>query len=247
MSQRKLAENDVTEAENREQLPVSIVIPTYNEVLSIARVLAEFPPEYRSDLIVADGGSKDGTQDAARAAGARVIDAGRGYGRACALGAAAARPESRVIVFLDGDGADRGDLIARIAGPVLSGEKDLVLASRTLGTRDPGAMNWHQVMAGRIAGLGMGALYGLRYSDMCAFRAIDRTALAALDLRETTYGWNIEMQMKAARARLRIAEIPMPYRCRIGGQSKVAGSLRGTLKAGSRIVSTFVRVASAKP
>ncbi len=224
--------------------PVSIVIPTFNEVDSIGHVLREIPSEYRADLIVADGGSTDGTQDAARAAGARVIDAGRGYGRACAEGAAAA--SGSVIVFLDGDGADRGDLIARIAGPVLDGTQDLVLATRTLGTRDPGSMNWHQVLAGRMAGLGMGALYGVRYSDMCAFRAITRDALAGLDMVEMTYGWNIEMQMKAARAGLRIIEIPMPYRCRIGGQSKVAGSLRGTLKAGTRIISTFLRVATAK-
>jgi glycosyltransferase involved in cell wall biosynthesis len=175
-----------------------------------------------------------------------VIDAGRGYGRACAMGAAAANPDSRVIVFIDGDGADRGDLIARIAGPVLAGTHDLVLASRTNGDRAPGAMNWHQVLAGRLAGFGMGALYGMRYSDMCAFRAIDRDALARLGMQEMTYGWNIEMQMKAARAKLRIAEVPLPYRCRMGGQSKVAGSLRGTLRAGSKIVSTFLRVATAK-
>ena len=221
--------------------PVSIVIPTFNEADSIGHVLREFPAAYRADLIVADGGSTDGTQEIARAHGARVIDAGRGYGRACALGAQAATGE--VIVFLDGDGADRGDLIARIAGPVLAGERDFVLASRTLGEREAGSMNWHQVLAGRLAGFGMGARYGMRYTDMCAFRAIRKDVLARLDMREMTYGWNIEMQMKAARARLRIAEIPMPYRCRIGGQSKVAGSLTGTLKAGSRIISTFLRVA----
>jgi glycosyltransferase involved in cell wall biosynthesis len=220
---------------------VSIVIPTFNEADSIGFVLDEFPPDYRADLIVADGGSSDFTQEIARAHGARVIDAGRGYGRACALGAAAARGE--VVVFLDGDGADRGDLIGRIAGPVLAGERDFVLASRTQGARDPGAMNWHQVLAGRLAGWGMGALYGVRYTDMCAFRAIRRDMLERLDMREMSYGWNIEMQMKAARAKLRIAEIPMPYRCRIGGESKVAGSLKGTIKAGSRIVSTFLRVA----
>ena len=225
--------------------PVTVVIPTFNEVASIGQVLREIPAAYAANLIVADGGSTDGTQNAALAAGARVIDASRGYGRACALGAAAAIPSSRVIVFLDGDGADRGDLIAEIAGPVLAGDKDFVLASRTEGVRDPGSMNWHQVLAGRLAGFGMGALYGMRYSDMCAFRAINRAALAQLDMREMTYGWNIEMQMKAARARLRIAEVPMPYRCRIGGVSKVAGSLRGTLRAGSKIISTFVRVATA--
>jgi glycosyltransferase involved in cell wall biosynthesis len=226
--------------------PVSLVIPTFNEAETIAGVVREIPDPYRGDIIVADGGSRDGTQEIAAAAGARVIDAGRGYGRACALGAAAARPESQVIVFMDGDGADRGDLIARIAGPVLSGAQDFVLASRTLGQRDPGAMLWHQVLAGRLAGFGIGARYGVRYTDMCAFRAISRTALEALALQEMTYGWNIEMQMRAARAGLRILEVPMPYRCRGGGTSKVAGSLRGTMQAGSRIVSTFLRVAATR-
>jgi hypothetical protein len=105
-------------------------------------------------------------------------------------------------------------------------------------------MMWHQVLAGRMAGWGMGVRFGVRYTDMCAFRAIGRTALERLDMREMTYGWNIEMQMKAARAGLRIREVPMPYRCRMGGVSKVAGSLRGTVRAGGKIVSTFMRVAS---
>jgi glycosyltransferase involved in cell wall biosynthesis len=221
---------------------VAVVIPTWNEAAAIGGVIRELPPV--DEVIVADGGSTDGTQDAARAAGARVVNAGRGYGRACLMGAAAAAETCRVIVFLDGDGADRGDLLGLIAGPVLEGTHDLVLASRTRGRREPGSMLWHQVLAGRVAGFGMGALYGMRYSDMCAFRAIDRQALRRLDMREMTYGWNIEMQMKAARARLRIQEVPMPYRCRAGGQSKVAGSLRGTMRAGGKIVSTFVRVAA---
>jgi glycosyltransferase involved in cell wall biosynthesis len=226
--------------------PVAVVIPTLNEAGTIGDVIREIPREFAADIIIADSGSTDGTQAVATAAGARVLDTGRGYGRACAMGAAAADPACRVIVFLDGDGADRGDLIARIAAPVLAGERDFVLASRTRGTRDPGAMLWHQVLAGRMAGLGMGALYRVHYSDMCAFRAIDRTALARLRMREMTYGWNIEMQMKAARARLRILEVPMPYRCRAAGQSKVAGSLRGTMRAGTKIVSTFLRVAAAR-
>lgn len=223
---------------------VTVVIPTFNEAASIGHVVREFPTDIVGEVIVADGGSTDGTQDIARGAGGRVIDAGRGYGRACQAGAdAAAYP---VIVFLDGDGADRGDLLAMIANPVLSGSHDLVLASRTRGPRDPGSMLWHQVLAGRAAGWGMGALYGVRYSDMCAYRAIGRDALRRLDLREMTYGWNIEMQMKAARAGLRIEEVAMPYRCRMGGESKVAGSLRGTLRAGGKIISTFVRVAASK-
>jgi glycosyltransferase involved in cell wall biosynthesis len=220
---------------------VSVIIPTYNEAEAIAGVIRELPGDIVQEVIVADGGSTDGTQAIARAAGARVLDAGRGYGRACQAGADAA--VSSVLVFLDGDGADRGDLLRLIADPVLAGTSDFVLASRTRGRRDPGAMLWHQVLAGRIAGWGIGALYGTRYSDMCAYRAIGRDTLRRLEMREMTYGWNIEMQMKAARSRLRIEEIPLPYRCRAGGQSKVAGSLRGTMRAGGKIVSTFVRVA----
>jgi glycosyltransferase involved in cell wall biosynthesis len=223
--------------------PVAVVIPTLNEAATIDAVIRGIPRDFSADIIVADGGSVDGTQAVARVAGARVIDAGRGYGRACAVGAAAADPSCRVIAFLDGHGADRSDLIARIVGPVLDGSHDFVLASRTRGQREPGAMLWHQVLAGRAAGLGIGALYGVRYSDMCAFRAIDRIALQRLGMREMTYGWNIEMQMRAALAGLRILEVPLPDRRRAGGLSKVAGSLRGTLRAASQIVSTFFRVA----
>ncbi|HET6307346.1 MAG TPA: glycosyltransferase family 2 protein [Rhodopila sp.] len=221
---------------------VSVVIPTFNEVEAIAAVIGELPHDIVAEVIVADGGSTDGTQQAALLAGAVVVDAGRGYGRACQAGAEAA--SGAVLVFLDGDGADRGDLLGLIAGPVLAGTHDFVLASRTRGPRDPGSMLWHQALAGRLAGWGMGALYGVHYSDMCAYRAIGREALMRLGMREMTYGWNIEMQMKAARTRLRIKEVAVPYRCRIGGQSKVAGSLGGTLRAGGKIVSTFVRVAA---
>jgi glycosyltransferase involved in cell wall biosynthesis len=226
--------------------PVAVIIPTLNEAETIGDVLATIPLEFRMDVIVADGGSSDGTQAVALAAGARVIDAGRGYGRACAAGAAAADAACVALVFLDGDGADRADLMHRIAGPVLAGTHDFVLASRTRGEREPGAMLWHQVLAGRLAGWGVGALYGVRYSDMCAYRAIDRAALARLALREMTYGWNLEMQMKAAAAGLRITEVALPYRCRAGGSSKVAGSLRGTLRASTRIAATFLRVAAAR-
>jgi hypothetical protein len=112
------------------------------------------------------------------------------------------------------------------------------------GEGEPGSMSWHQVAAGLMAGFGMRMLYGVRYTDMCAFRAIRRDALLGLGMGEMTYGWNIEMQMRAARAGLRILEIPVPYRCRSGGASKVAGSLSGSVKAAVRIVATFVRVST---
>jgi hypothetical protein len=119
-----------------------------------------------------------------------------------------------------------------------------VIGSRLRGHREPGSMAWHQLAAGLFAGLGMRTLYGVRYTDMCAFRAIRRDALLALGMREMTYGWNIEMQMRAAGAGLRILEIPVPYRCRSGGDSKVAGNLSGSIKAAVRIVATFVRVST---
>lgn len=223
----------------------TVVIPTLNEADAIAAVIAEIPRTVAREIIVADSGSRDGTQACARAAGAVVLELNqRGYGLACARAAEAADPASTVIVFMDGDGADRADLMDQLVAPILAGTHDFVIASRTRGTREPGSMSWHQVAAGLAAGTGMRLLYGVRYTDMCAFRAIRRTSLQALALREMTYGWNIEMQMQAARAGLRILEVPMPYRCRAGGESKVAGSLRGTLRAGSRIIQTFARVAA---
>ncbi len=227
----------------------TVVIPTLNERDAIGPVVREIPRDVASQIIVADSGSRDGTQQAAREAGATVLELGqRGYGLACARAAEAADPASDVIVFMDGDGADRADLMHRLVDPIRAGTHDFVIASRTRGERDPGSMSWHQIWAGRIAGFGMRALYGVRYTDMCAFRAIRRSSLSALNLREMTYGWNIEMQMQAARAGLRILEVPLPYRCRVGGESKVAGSLRGSVRAGWRIATTFARVAaSPKP
>jgi glycosyltransferase involved in cell wall biosynthesis len=227
-------------------LAVAVVIPTLNEAVSIGGVVAEIPRDLVHDILVVDGGSRDGTGAAAEAAGARVIlPAARGYGGACAAGAAAALPECGIIVFMDGDGADRGDLMARLIEPIRRGDYDFVIASRRCAAREPGAISWHQLLAGYLAGHAIGALYGVRYTDMCAYRAIRRDCLAALGMREATYGWNIEMQMRAAHRALRILEVPMPYRRRTAGRSKVAGSLGGSLRAGARIAATFVRVAAA--
>jgi glycosyltransferase involved in cell wall biosynthesis len=227
-----------------EPLAVAVVIPTLNEAESIAAVVAEIPRALVREIIVVDGGSSDGTAAAATASGARVIvPEDSGYGRACAAGAAAAAASCGIIVFMDGDGADRGDLMERLVEPIRSGERDFVIASRARGSREANAMGWHQLVAGYLAGLGIGLLYGTRYTDMCAYRAVRLGCLERMGMREMTYGWNIEMQMKAARMRLRILEVPMPYRRRSGGVSKVAGSLRGTLRASYRIAATFLRVA----
>ncbi len=223
---------------------IAVVIPTLNEADSIGAVVGMLPRDVVGRVIVADGGSTDATAERARAAGAEVIAVGRGYGRACLAGAWAAS-DADIVVFMDGDGADDPASIAALVAPIRAGAFDFVIASRARGPREPGSIGWHQLLAGRLAGLAMQLLYGVRYTDMCAFRAIRRERLLALGMREMTYGWNIEMQMRAARAGLRILEIGVPYRRRIGGASKVAGSLSGTLRAGGRIIATFVRVAGA--
>jgi glycosyltransferase involved in cell wall biosynthesis len=221
---------------------VAVVIPTLNEEASIGGVVRALPPIWVSHAIVADGGSTDATAERAREAGADVIAAGHGYGRACLAGAWAAA-DAEIVVFMDGDGADDPASIGALVEPIRAGRFDFVIASRARGTRERGSIGWHQLAAGWLAGLGTWALYGVRYTDMCAFRAIRRDRLIALGMREMTYGWNIEMQMRVARAGLRILEVPVAYRRRTGGASKVAGSLLGTLRASARIVATFVRVA----
>jgi len=223
---------------------IAVIIPTLNEAEAIGGVIAEVPKDIGAKIIIADSGSTDGTQSLARAAGATVLDiAQRGYGRACDA-AAAACPDCDILVFMDGDGADRADHLHRLTQPIQSGNYDFVIAARTRALREPGSMSIHQVVAGHVLGFCIGLLTGLRYTDMCAFRAIRRDAFEKLAMREMTYGWNIEMQMKAARAGLRVLEIPLPYRRRAGGKSKVAGSLRGTLQASLRIIATFLRVAA---
>jgi len=225
---------------------VVAIIPTLNEAATIAATIATLPCSVVDEIIVADSSSTDGTAAIASAVGARVVTlVERGYGRACAAGVAAAGEGCGIILFLDGDGADPADLADVLVAPIRAGTHDFVIGSRVRGKREPGSMSWHQVLAGRLAGWLISLLYGARYTDMCAFRAISHEALARLAMRETGYGWNIEMQMQAARAGLRILEVPVPYRCRAGGRSKVAGTVGGSLRAGSRIILTVARIALA--
>jgi glycosyltransferase involved in cell wall biosynthesis len=220
----------------------AVIIPAFNEAESISAVVAELPRFIVGRVLVVDGGSNDGTPQRAREAGADVIEVGRGYGLACLTGAQAAEGAD-ILVFMDGDGADDPAAIAGLIAPIEAGTCDFVIASRARGEREPGSMASHQLLAGRIAGFLTRLLYGVRYTDMCAFRAIRRDTLLGLGMREMTYGWNLEMQMRVARLNLRVREVPVSYRRRYAGQSKVAGSLSGSLKAAANIVSAFARIA----
>ena len=221
---------------------VALVVPTMNEAECIGPALARVPREIVDRIILADGGSRDGTVDAARAGGAEIVSTGRGYGRACWEGARAAATDCEIIAFMDGDGSDRPEELSALVGPIARGHQDFVIGSRTRGRREPGSMNAHQVWAGHAVGRFLALATGVVYTDMCAFRAIRADSLLSLGMQEMTFGWNLEMQIRAARARLRILEVPVPYGVRTGGRSKVAGTVLGTAKAGLAIASTLVRV-----
>ena len=211
---------------------VAAVIPAFEEEGAIGLTVRNLPRDLVADVIVVDGGSRDGTVAEAEAAGAIVVREGRrGYGRACRSGVEhAARRGAEIVLFLDGDGSDAGERAALIVRPVIEGQADLVLAWRSASGRQAGSMGIHQVAAGHLLGVCAGLMTGTRFHDMCAFRAIRLETLERLSMREMTYGWNLEMQVRAAALGLRIREVPMPYRRRAGGVSKVSGSLRTTAR-----------------
>lgn len=223
---------------------ISVIIPALNEEEPIAGVVAAIPRSLAGEIIVVDNGSTDATAVRAEAAGARVVsEPKRGYGAACWAGVQALSPECTIVIFLDGDGSDCAEFMDRLVAPIQAGTHDFVIGSRTRGKREPGSMNATQLFAGWFAGLLMRLRYGVRYTDMGPFRAIRRSALETLDMRERTFGWNLEMQMMAAHKRLRILELPVDHRCRTGGESKVTGNLRATARATVKIASTFLRIA----
>jgi glycosyltransferase involved in cell wall biosynthesis len=222
---------------------ISVIIPALNEAEAIASVVSAFRQPFVHECIVVDNGSTDATALHAREAGARVIsEPRRGYGQACAAGVAAVDPDSDILIFVDGDGSDVADDLPKIAEPIRSGEYDFVIGSRIRGEREPGSLLASQIVAGWMAGVLLRLRYGVRYTDMGPFRAISRVAFSSLEMSEMTYGWNLEMQMRAASLRLRIHEVPVGYRRRQGGTSKVSGSIQGSLKAAIRIARVFFRI-----
>jgi hypothetical protein len=220
---------------------VSVIVPALNERESIGHVVACMPWPVIAECMVVDNGSTDGTGAIAAAAGARVITSPRGYGAACKAGSDAAVAASTILVFMDGDGSDVISDLPRLVAPIASGEADFVIGSRTRGHRAPGSMSFTQIFAGRVVGLLLRILHGAQYTDMGPFRAIRRSSLQQLNMSEMTYGWNLEMQVKAAKHGLRIQEIAVDYKCRIGGVSKVSGNLRASVRTGIRILAVLLR------
>lgn len=218
----------------------SVIIPALDEAESIAGVLAAISPEVVSEVIVVDGGSRDGTSSIAAAAGARVVDEPRrGYGRACAAGVSAAGGEC--LVFMDADGADDPTYLSKLVHPIWEGSAELVLGSRLAGALEAGAMPWHQQAGNWLAARLIRSLYRLPLTDLSPFRAVSKDALLALDLQDMAYGWPTEMITKAARRGWRIVEVPVAYRPRSGGQSKISGTLRGSALATYAILGTILR------
>ena len=222
----------------------AVIIPALNEAGNIGDLVRETLALGVDEVIVADNGSTDGTPLAAREAGARVVtEPRRGYGHACAAGAAAA--EADVLVFLDGDYSSLPAELDRLLAPLRAGQADLVLGSRTLGTIAPGAMPRHQRTGNWLMAHAMRLLYGVQVTDLGPYRAVTAELLRALDMREMTYGWPVEMMVKAARRHARIVEVPVSHVPRRAGRSKVGGTVRGSILAAYYIVTVILRYAFA--
>jgi len=209
---------------------LSVVIPAFNEEQAIGEVIGAVPKDRVHNIVVVDNGSTDETAKKAALAGARVVFEPRpGYGSACLAGAKAAA-DADVLVFLDGDRSDDPRQLNIVAGPVLDNRADLVIGSRIKGVLEKGAMPLHGRLGNRLIVSILRLLYGANITDIGSFRAIKSQTLFDLEMEQMTYGWPVEMVVKAARKGLRIQSVPINYRRRIG-KSKVTGTIRGTVLA----------------
>jgi glycosyltransferase involved in cell wall biosynthesis len=227
---------------------VAIVIPALNEAEALSHLLAELPAELARWIIVVDNNSTDATASVARAAGALVVSEPlRGYGRACWRGCkTAAELEAGIVVFMDGDGSDDPADLPLMLAPMIEDRADLVVGSRVSKCAEPGAVLPHARLGNYLVSHLLNLIYGVHLHDVGSFRVVRRAALEALQMREMTFGWPVEMLVKAARARYRIVEVALHYRRRSHGRSKVAGTLGGSAKAAYCMLWTTVRYAGSR-
>ena len=219
---------------------ISLIIPALNEADCLPTLLAEVPHALLHETIVVDNGSTDGTAAVARATGALVVsEPRRGYGYACAAGVAAATGD--ILLFMDGDGSFIPLELQRLVEPIVAGQADLVLGTRLRGGMSAGAMPPHQRYGNQLVAWLVRRFYGVVLTDLGPFRAIRRDLLVELQMQEQTYGWPIEMMVKAARRHARLVEVPVSYRPRLAGQSKVGGTVRGTILATYKILRVTFR------
>ncbi len=226
---------------------IAVVIPARNEALALPHVLGAIPARV-DHVIVADNGSTDGSADVARTHGARTVNVPQaGYGRACLAAIADAETlGADIIVFLDGDHSDYPEQMPQLYAPIVAGEADMVIGSRTRGRRTARALTPQQIFGNALACWLIARIWGYRYTDLGPFRAIRTSALRQLAMAEQTYGWTVEMQIRAVQHRLRIIEVPVDYRARIG-KSKVSGTVRGVVLAGYYILAMIARAALSPP
>lgn len=223
---------------------INVIIPAFNEENGVGQVIQEIPMNLVSEIIVVNNASTDNTAHVAKQAGATVLrEPTPGYGRACLAGIAYLKtknPSPDIVVFLDADHSDFPEEIRHLIEPILLDNVDLVIGSRALGHKEKGSMTPQQVFGNWLATRLLNLFYGVKFTDLGPFRAIKYDSLLSLDMQDRTYGWTVEMQVKAAKQNMKCVEIPVGYRKRIGF-SKVSGTLKGTLMAGYKIITTIFK------
>ncbi len=226
---------------------IDVLIPAWNEEKALPLVIADIPKNWVRHIIICDNGSTDRTAEVAEALGAIVVtEKKRGYGSACLAGMRylqnlPSSEQPHIVVFLDGDYSDYPEDLPKVAGPIIDQNMDMVIASRTLGNMEPGAMTIPQKFGNWLAPWLIRVFFGYHFTDLGPFRAIRWTSLLQLNMEDPNFGWTVEMQVKAAKHQLRCTEVPARYRKRAAGHSKVSGTVKGSIKAGWKIIITILK------